>query len=355
MSVADSIPPLPRPRAIALAALACWCASSGCNRGASLDTSDAATDDVVDAAPGENLVPDETIAVAPGLTMELYRDLSDDIVVSDTDFVDTDPISNLPTDLAYMERSPSKPGLAVVAGRSIFEVPEDGSAVVEHDFTPAAPDGTGPDSINACATAMLTSTGAGLRCTTASLNAGDGVYHINANWDITRTRTTNNCSAPLLDPIGRFDQIGEPAEYHSCSGTLQQANGTILADGLFESLTVLASGDILGVDEVVNGSETFALVRIGSLVHDRTFVANYTRLTLAEGALPPEPDLSYGLFEERQLVIIGPDGALRPLATTEGPWRWLAVVIPRGESKHLFVLEVDEATNRERILETVVP
>jgi len=306
-----------------------------------------------DGAPvaSGNLVPDEAIAVAEGFTIEVYRDLSDDILYDAVDFADgAETSSNRPDDLTQLF-APLGPGLGVVAGRSVYEVPSDGGAVVEHSYRPPVANDTGPDHLVDCVRANLGTES--LLCGATSLTDGDGVYRIDDAWGITRLYTDNNVFSVFFDEQGQFDDRGVATDYYAHeSAVLRVDDQGLVRTGTYGSLAVLPSGDLLAVDEIASG--IYSIVTLSSQDHTRTFLASAGKLVLAEGAPPGSPaELAYAVHEGRSIVVLGEDGVLRPLATTSDDWDWTSVVSPiKGHPLEggLYLLEVQTNSNRERIL-----
>lgn len=289
-------------------------------------------------------------SIAPLVELTPYFDYNP------ADFVDTDTLSNEPSYVAALY-SPFTASLAVIAGRSLIEIPEVGDPV-ERTYKPTSPDTSGPDRPARATFADLGGGVSGLWLSSSSSNGGDGLYLVSADWRITRINAVNNVYALGSDPGGGYGNVGTPLLYVGTEQTnIERQNQGSLVQAIAEPAAV--------DDIAMHGDSMFVTLEgTNQLVLDRLVVgqspielARSTSLVLAEG---PIEQAMYGIKDAAQLVTISQtSGAFEKAAWSDEPhWAWRAVSAPHADNAYagkLIVLEVNRALNRDRLLVVTPP
>lgn len=298
------------------------------------------------------------VQTASGWTARVLVDLSGVIPYNANDFFDGGmfELDNAPDEVASLY--PPFPSLfAVCAGREIIEVGPDFTLSV-HDYRPEAPDMMGPDSCSHLVFGETADVGAALWIGAGTQLGGDGVYHADASWTLTRDATNNNVNGIGFDPAGVFDGIDAPTVYFADQSDVRRRTGAASSvsivpepqtDSMGGHLLLTAAAVYLERNPGTLGPTD--LDRIDASTNAVTAIAGAAGLTLADARTVTELP---ALRESSTLALYAGDGSSRVIASTLDPaWTWVAVTAP--SSPHVLagafvVLESNRALDRDELL-----
>jgi hypothetical protein len=297
------------------------------------------------------------VQTAAGWTARTLVDLTGTVEYVAADFMNgtTGPLEtldNAPRAVAALY-APFSARFAVSAGRVIIEIGSDGSTTV-HDYRPALPDDTGPDSISHLVFADLTDTGSKLWIGASSKDAGDGLFYVSPDtWVLTPHDTGqayNNVNGIAFDATGT---LGDPALYFvTTSGVFRRVGlgtATLLSPAKTLGDLAIHEGALFVVDEPDTGSVD--LVRLIPMMSSRR-IATSSKFVVAEGGAATAGVAA--LHDGRTLALYASDGAFQDLASSTDPaWVWVAASAPRPPHPHAaqyVVLESNRATGHDDLL-----
>jgi hypothetical protein len=301
------------------------------------------------------------VKTASGWTARVLVDLTGIVPYNPNDFFDGGMVEldNAPNEVAALY--PPFPSIfAVCAGREIIELGADLAPTV-HDYRPATPDTTGPDSCSHLVFGEAADVGAALWIGAGTQLGGDGVYRADATWTLTRDATNNNVNGIGFDPTGAFDGFGKGAVYFADQSDVRQRTGvgistSIVSEPLTDSMgghiVLSAAAAYLERTPGSGGEGSTDLDRIAATSHTFAAIALGTGLTIADartiaGGVP-------ALHDASTLAIYSDDGHAQTIAATLDPaWTWVAVTAPAAP--HAFagsfvVLESNRTLDRDDLL-----
>jgi hypothetical protein len=301
------------------------------------------------------------VETASGWTARVLVDLTGIVPYNPNDFFDGGmfELDNAPNEVASLY-PPFPSILAVCAGREIIELGRDLTATV-HDFRPATPDTSGPDSCSHLVFGEMADVGAALWIGAGTQLGGDGVYRVDASWTLTRDAVNNNVNGIGFDATGAFDGLGAGTVYFADQSDVRQRTGA----GTSVSIVTEPMTDSMGGHIVLAGAAAYLernpgsggtgstdLDRIAAQSHAFAAIAVGTGVTIADarsisGGVP-------ALHDATTLAIYADDGTSQMIASTLDPaWAWVAVTAPA--SPHVLagsfvVLESNRTLDRDELL-----
>jgi hypothetical protein len=311
---------------------------------------------------------DDHLHVAEGWSIEPLVDLTPFFTYKQCEYqeVSFGCLDNAPIYVTALY-PPFKEGLAVLAGRSVIALPNEGAAN-EHSFEPPVSDDEGPDVLGR-ATFAVVGNEDGLWLTSTTTEGGDGLYLIKDDWSIDRLDDTNNTLAIGWDIAGSYDNVGGPALY-VIREKKRPERRTEMDTEILEWGVLNAMGDRIEIrDLAVMENRLFVtvmdysagnvqLMRLGPRPSYHTDHLTTTKnLTLVEGST--EAGL-FGIQDDDALVKINPGTGepVRTAWTDDDNWVWKSVCAPRTDHQlagHLIVLESNRMRNQDRLLLVTPP
>ena len=294
--------------------------------------------------------------VAPGWSISVLVDLSGVVPYRPNDYMDgtNEVLDNAPYAVAALY-APFVGELAVAAGRSVIEVRPDATTAV-HDYRPAVPDTTGPDSIYRLTFGSPPDVGPALWLAAPSQLAGDGLYQVSPTWQLTRDNSHNNVAGVGFDATGAFDSRPLPTIYYTdMSGLWRRDSATT------RTLIVAGADDLDGV--AVTATALFTahtpatgpndIYRIFATTHATQTVATASTYAVAEAG--PLASTSIAAIRDGvALVIYANDGtSVVGAASTDPAWKWIYASAPQPPHRlagSYVVLESNRTLNRDRLL-----
>jgi hypothetical protein len=293
------------------------------------------------------------IAVSPGWTVEVFRDFSADHVYVEDDFLEATSIySNAPIDL-FVLHPPFPEALGMLAGRHVVVIDE--LRYEAHDYGQHLPNTPGlPDRLRGAVW-----TPEGIRVTSSSEGAGDGLFAIATDWTITQLASDNNARDVTWDAEGTFDALGTPRLYYGhdmgvMRGDANMTEPETIVGGNVHSLNIV--GDVLVLTRTTTGG--MALRRIESTTHSASIVTMSELIMLADGAAPPTA-LGWVVVDGKRLARANASAAtpFTPIADTLDPdYVWWGAAVPPPTHRlgtpwpSLYVIESNRALDIDRIL-----
>lgn len=290
------------------------------------------------------------IRVAPGWSAAVAYDFSTEHPYVDVDFVDGAEMYSNGPGKAFTLSLPYAQGIGVIAGRDILVITK---GLEIHSFGAHPPNTAGlPDELTGAVWANPT-----LLATSSSLNDGDGVFGISANWTISQINTNNNMRDVTYDLAGGFDGVGVGAAYYGdITGVYRLGPPDVMVATSVDASSVHVAGDaLLFVDR---RSDTDAdLVSVASTSHTTTVLATSATIQLADGdALAPQ--LGWATLSHKQLVEIVPGAApFQSIAETTDPlFTWQGAAIPPPSHPlampwpSIYLVESNRALGIDRLL-----
>lgn len=309
-------------------------------------------------------VEGEPVDVDGRAEVALFRDFSDAFTYRAADFDDGGVVDdNQPRGIVMLE-PPFAAEAAVLAGRTVLEVPPSG-AVIAHDFAPAAAgaDADRADHPTRVELARIPGDGAHLWVTGDSLEMGDGLFEVSPAWAMTRLLRVNNARSVVYDADGRFE--GRAGERYLDDGTvgLERLSDRVALvppnmPKFFVSNMVLGPPQTMYLAVTVQGDAgpaQLATLSASGYAHEVVGPIHAGRTSLVGGAPQLLDDSIWALVDERQLVAVdAAAGTVRVVAQSGGPdWRWTAATVPPpgyALGQHLFVVESNRTLDRDRVL-----
>ena len=312
-----------------------------CNTTESID---GAVDTAVDAAPLQH------VQLAAGWSAAVFQDFSAEHVYKANDFVDgTEQYDNQPEDV-FALYAPFPAVLAITAGRSVIEL--NGTSFVAHDYGQHAPNTAGrPDNIGGGTFAA----GLGVvLVASSSANAGDGTYEIAPDWAISGDVTLNNVRGVMWDRNGAFDARGSAEGYLGTqANVVRRSDGVAVATGDTRTMVVIGSQLWLTRD----GGATERLIRVASLTHAETVIAESATIRIGDGA--PPGYVGWAIVDGRQVMGIRSNGQLDMIAEHSDPeYVWHAVTSPEAShplAGRAYLLESNRTRDIDRIIALAAP
>lgn len=288
----------------------------------------------------------------------VFADFSSSFTYRSDDFIDGAAVNdNVPRSLCVLDPAFGSP-LAVIAGRALIELSPP-AAPVTHDFTPAAPNTTGPDELVSCRAVTVEGVGPAAWLAAGSLTGGDGLYILRPDWSLERANTANNVGGLMFDAAGTF--TGTPDLLYASDGVIyaRPAETMVRSIGMrLGDMATTRSGDHVGF--MFDDSFTpFVLATFSATTLASTTLASFaTEARIAVDTVAPAPYLAYGVVERRELVGFLADGTTVTLASSpDTASQWQAVAIPSAPhplAGRVFVLEVNFEISRFRVLEVAI-
>ena len=294
------------------------------------------------------------ITLSPGWHAEVWRDLTALIPYVDMQFIDGTEIYDNGIASPFVVQGVQGNSLGIVAGRDIDLVTD--SSFVVHDYGEHAPNTTGlPDDISSALWMADT-----IVLSSSSLNAGDGVFTIAADWSIAQTLVTNNTRRVALDPTGAFDAIGAPRIYYSDqAGVYRLAGGTKIF-AVDDGTSMGFHGSTLVYTNRLSDTEVdlYSTTDVAG-AHPMTLLATSTEIGIGEGAPESQTGLGWAVIDEAAVSQIDTNvaGNLAQVAkTTDANYDWTGVCVPPSthplgqKFPSLYVTEVNRTSGLQRIL-----
>jgi hypothetical protein len=281
----------------------------------------------------------------------VLADFSGDVPYNPTDFLDGGMlVDNGPGSVGALY-APFPDGFAVTAGRAVIEIRLDGSSIV-HDYRPAVPDVGGPDNLASISFGPL----ARMWLAAESWSGGDGLFYVDAAWQLGRENTTNNVEGVAFDPAGAFDDQAKPTLYFNAGnlGVLRRDDATtstsIFASTADVGSVTITASTMYAVDSVAN--TTARLWRIDAMTHTTTQLDASSEIELPDGT--PADTAIPAIRDEQSLVAYAPDGSWTPIATApDADTYWTGLCVPRAPhplAGRIVVLETNHVLGRDRLL-----
>jgi hypothetical protein len=273
-------------------------------------------------------------------------DFSGAVPYNPTDFIDGFDLSNEAKTVASVT-APFADGFVVGAGRNLIEIGLDQTIVV-HDYRPAPNNGLGPDEID-----HITFGSSQLWLSSATPNTGDGLFTVDAAWNLVRENSLNNIFAAGWDEGGLFDDRGTSALYFT-----QGTAGVYRRDAPAMQTRVFLPVENLGSMAInatavftVEGNTTRTLIRVASVTHVGTALETAVSFEVAEGG-PAEGAIV--IRDQRDLLLYADDGTSTLIASApDADTRWVAATVPRAPHPlmgRIIVVEVNRVLDRDRLL-----
>jgi hypothetical protein len=333
---------------------------AGCGRVGFVTSTDA-----TDHGDGDS---DSHLHTAGGWSIAQLVDLGAGFSYVQQDFMDgqgAEVRDNAPSYVAALYL-PFTAELAVIAGRSVIEVPADGH-LTNHDYRPTTPDGDGPDAPGRMTYADFKNGDAALWLGSSSKDGGDGLYRIASDWTmqgihVVNNVTLNNVYALVFDAGGSFDAQQAPSLYFATEQKLERQ--TAAATTQVNTALPLSVDDLAVVGNALyftaEVQTEVELDRLGpgtSYLQNQLSSATSADLTLAEG--PADAGL-FAIRNDAALVTVDPaSGTFTQVAWSDDPaWVWRAACVPRAPHRlagRVIVIESNRVLDRDRLLVITPP
>ena len=313
--------------------------------------------DEPDAAVDAPEVPFSYIAFKPGYSAAVFQDFSSNFTYVALDWQEATEVYDNQPDYLFTLDTPFPRGLGVIAGREIFTLTAAGEPEA-HDYGNHQPNvgmGQADNLTGAAFVSDLDGNGPALLVSSSSEDGGDGSFRINVQWNIALDLTVNNTRFIYPTPAGTFDSLIIPTRYLGTQmGIVRRSDGFLIAPG--DTRTMRLVGNDLYVTRLAGTMEQ--IVRIKSLTHAETMVAQRERFRLAEGA-PPIGAVAWAVIDDKQLAIVRANGTVDVVAEITDPtYSWYAAVIPPAGhplAGRLYLLESNRTRDLDRVLAITIP